>query len=206
MTKRKKGRGLLLVVSGPSGTGKGSVLEAFYQIIERGDIYYSISMTTRKPRPGEVHGVHYFFTTREEFEQGIAAGAFLEHTQYLDNYYGTPRDEIEKQRDDGRDVILEIESDGAFQIRRAVPDARLIFILPPGMAALEQRLRGRGTEDERTILRRLERAKEEIAKAGEYDYIILNDRLEEAADDLRAVIRAEKSKAAYMAHYMKEMF
>ena len=136
----------------------------------------------------------------------FARGAFLEYTQYLDHYYGTPRDEIEKQRDAGRDVILEIESDGAFQIKNTVADAKLIFILPPDMRQLESRLRGRGTEDERTILRRLERARQEIAKAGEYDYVILNDQVDAAADDLRSVIHAEKAKAAYMADYMKEMF
>lgn len=185
-------KGLLLVISAPSGGGKGTILKELF----KGDpnLVMSVSATTRSPRPGEEHGTHYYFTDKPSFEKMIENGEMLEHAEYCGNYYGTPAAPVEQWREEGRDVVLEIEVQGGAQIRKIVPDAVSIFILPPSMAVLEKRLRGRGTENEETIQKRLSTAREEIPCAKDYEYIVYNDALEDAVDEIQAIIRAEKLK------------
>ena len=186
-------KGTLLVVSSPSGGGKGTILK---ELFARDDnLRMSVSATTRSPRPGEEHGKQYYFVTREEFESMIARGEMLEHAQFVGNYYGTPRGPVEDWLRQGYDVVLEIEVQGGAQIKKLVPDCVSIFILPPSLTVLGQRLRGRGTEDEETVLKRLATAKGEIPHAAEYDYVVVNDRLEDAVDHIRAILTAEKCKA-----------
>lgn len=186
------GKGLLLVLSAPSGGGKGTVLKEL--LAQDGNLRLSVSATTRAPRPGEVHGEQYYFISREEFEGLIEDGGMLEHAQYVGNYYGTPRAPVDRWLEEGRDVVLEIEVQGGAQIKRLRPDCVSVFILPPSMEVLEKRLRGRGTEEEDVVRQRLQKAREEIPHAAEYDYIVYNDRLEDAVADIQAVLRAEKRK------------
>lgn len=187
-------KGLLIVVSGPSGSGKGTVLGEVFQ--KRQGIFYSVSATTRPPRPGEENGKNYYFLTREEFESRIARGDMLEYAEYCRNYYGTPRSAVERQLSLGHDVVLEIEVRGAMQVKAACPDAVMIFILPPSRAELERRLRGRGTETEEKIQRRLQAADTETAAAGRYDYIVVNAKVAEAADAISSIITAEKHRSS----------
>ena len=187
-------KGLLLVVSSPSGGGKGTILKELFA--QDDNLRMSVSATTRSPRPGEEHGKHYYFVTREEFEGMIARGEMLEHAQFVGNYYGTPRGPVEEWLNQGHDVVLEIEVQGGAQIKRLAPDCVSIFIVPPSMEVLGKRLRGRGTEDEETVLKRLATARGEIPHAAEYDYIVVNDRLEDAVEQIRAILQAEKCKAA----------
>ncbi len=185
-------KGILFVVSAPAGCGKDTILE---QVLSRTEnVGYSVSATTRQPRVGEVDGVHYHFHTRESFEKMIADGEVLEYTEYVGNYYGTPKKAVEDMLAEGKDVILKIEIEGAMNIKKMFPESCLIFILPPSMAELERRLRKRGTEDEATILKRTAQAKNEIDAAKDYDYFVVNDALEVAVDDLIAVIRGEKCR------------
>lgn len=185
-------KGLLFVVSAPAGCGKDTILE---QVLEKADnVGYSVSATTRAPRPGEVDGTHYFFLSRESFEQMIAEGAVLEYTEYCGNYYGTPKKGVEDMLAEGKDVILKIEVEGAMNIKKLFPECCLVFILPPSMKELERRLHKRGTEDEATIMRRIAQAKNEIDTALNYDYFVVNDDLEDAVSDLMAVIRGEKCR------------
>lgn len=186
------GKGLLLVISAPSGGGKGTILKELFK--RDPNLVMSVSATTRSPRPGEEHGTHYYFTDKPSFEKMIENGEMLEHAEYCGNYYGTPAAPVEQWREEGRDVVLEIEVQGGAQIRKIVPDAVSIFILPPSMAVLEKRLRGRGTENEETIQKRLSTAREEIPCAKDYEYIVYNDALEDAVDEIQAIIRAEKLK------------
>lgn len=195
-------KGLLIVLSGPSGCGKGTMVA---EILKRGDCAVSVSATTRAPREGEVDHVHYHFITREEFERRIAEDGFLEHAQYVGNYYGTPRKEVEEMRAQGKHVILEIEVQGAFQIREKCPDAILVFTIPPTLDELRRRLHKRGTETEEVIEQRVARAAEELPLAKQYDYIILNDDLQDAVDDFGAMIRAEMLKPAYQTERIGEM-
>ena len=184
-----KNKGLLLVVSAPSGCGKGTILG---EILKDDSFYYSISATTRAPREGEQDGVNYHFITKEEFEQRIAQGGMLEYAQYCGNYYGTPKKEVEQIRDAGRDVILEIEVEGAMKVRALCPDAVFLFIAPPSVEELRRRLNKRGTEAAEVIEERVSQAARELSYADRYDYIIVNGELEKAIQDFRTVVRAEK--------------
>lgn len=184
-------RGLLIVVSGPAGSGKGTVNS---QLVATGDFVFSVSATTRAPRPGEVNGVNYHFVSREEFQRRIDEEGFLEYTTYCDNFYGTPLKEAMAVLESGKNLILEIECDGAKNVKRIFPDAVLIMLIPPTFSIQEERLRGRGTETEEVILARLEKAKREIAQIDAYDYIVYNYNggSAVAADDIKAIVRAEK--------------
>jgi guanylate kinase len=193
-TPNVKRRGLLLVVSGPSGSGKGTVLSSLFE--RRNNLFYSVSATTRSPRPGEIDGREYYFLTRQEFERKIDDGGMLEHACYCDNYYGTPRSAVEEQCNNGIDVILEIEVQGAMQVKKAWPDCVTIFIEPPSPQELERRLRGRGTESDEVIKNRLNTAMQEINHVREYDYIVVNDEVEEAAAKIDCIMAAEKCKAS----------
>lgn len=184
-------RGLLLIISGPAGSGKGTVNA---HLLKTGDFVFSVSATTRAPRPMEVDGVNYHFITKEDFKDRIENGGMLEYTEYCGNFYGTPRKEAEAVLDSGKNLILEIEVDGAKQVKEKYPDAVLIMLLPPSFKTQEQRLRSRGTETEEKILARLARTKEELCDIAAYDYIVYNldgcDRV--AADDILAIVNAEK--------------
>ena len=184
-----RNKGLLLVVSAPSGCGKGTILG---EILKDEGFYYSISATTRAHREGEQDGVNYHFITKEEFEQRIARGGMLEYAQYCGNYYGTPKKEVEQMREAGRDVILEIEVEGAMKVRSLCPDAVFLFIAPPSVEELRRRLNKRGTEAAEVIEERVAQASRELSYADRYDYIIVNGELEKAIDDFRTIVRAEK--------------
>jgi guanylate kinase len=190
MTEEEKG--ILLVVSGPAGSGKGTVLKEL--MAKSGDFVYSVSATTRAPRPGEVNGVNYHYITSEDFEERIASGGMLEYTRYCDNYYGTPKKEAEEVLESGKNLILEIEVEGAENVKRLYPEAVLIMLLPPSFAVQEARLRGRGTETEEVIKKRLERTREELPRVSSYDYIVYNHDggSGKSADDIIAIVRAEK--------------
>ena len=183
------GKGSLIILSGPSGVGKGTVRQ---KLEDLGGVsfYYSVSMTTRSPRPGEVDGRDYFFVTREEFEKRVKDGKFLEWAEFVGNCYGTPKDVVDSYREKGIDVLLEIETNGAEQVMAKCPDAVSIFIVPPSFEALESRIRGRSTEDEATIQRRLGKARSELEKASQYKYVVLNDSVERAAREIADIISA----------------
>ena len=183
-------RGLLIVFSGPSGVGKGTVGQEIFSTPDH-KFDYSVSMTTRPQRPGEVDGVDYFFRTREEFEALIKEGQMLEYAEYVGNYYGTPLSYVNETLDKGIDVFLEIEVQGALQVKSKVPDGVFIFLTPPDLEELEERLVGRGTDSPEVIAQRIERAKEEIALMREYDYAVVNDQVSLAAERVKRVIEAE---------------
>lgn len=164
-------KGVLIVISGPSGCGKGTVLS---HLMQNEGFCYSVSATTRAPRAGEVDGQNYFYLSEAEFINRLQSGLLLEHTVYCGNFYGTPKEYVEKCLDSGKNVVLEIETEGAFNVRKVMPEAFLVFIAPPDMETLEARLRGRGTEDEATVNRRLEKAKEEMALMPQYDFSVIN--------------------------------
>jgi guanylate kinase len=178
------GRGRLIVLTGPSGVGKGTLLKAL--LVKHPELQVSISATTRSPRPGEVHGVNYYFLTRPEFERMVTQGEFLEWAEFAGNCYGTPRKAVEEKLAQGEQIILEIELEGARQVRESFPSAYKIFILPPSLAALEDRIRSRGQDADDAIARRLLRARAEIEAASEFDVQILNDDFEEAVRKLEA--------------------
>lgn len=182
--------GLLIVLSGPSGVGKGTVRKALFES-EGHNFTYSISMTTRQPRVGEVDGEDYYFVTREEFEKRIEEGKFLEYAEFVGNYYGTPIDKVEQNIAEGKEVVLEIEVEGARQVKEKMPDAVFIFIAPPSFNALYERLKRRGTERQEVITERLAKARRELRLMNDYDYIVINDEVNNAADRIRAIIRAE---------------
>ncbi len=187
----QKTRGILTVVSGFSGAGKGTIMKELMKV--HGERYaLSISATTRAPRPGETEGVEYFFRSREEFEQMIADEALIEYAAYVGNYYGTPRAYVEEQLAAGRDVILEIEIQGALKVKRRFPDTLLLFVTPPSAAILKERLTGRGTETADVIESRLVRAAEEICGIEAYDYLIVNDRLQECVERVHQIISNER--------------
>ncbi|NMA79150.1 MAG: guanylate kinase [Clostridiales bacterium] len=198
-----KNNGVLIVLSAPSGCGKGTILST---VLEQNDnLFYSISATTRAPREGEEDGKHYHFVSKDEFMQLIDRDEVLEYTTYCDNYYGTPRKAVEEQLAKGRDVILEIEVDGAMQIKNSYPNAVFVFILPPSIAELKRRLGKRGTESEEVIEGRLKEAVNEIAMAYKYDYIIVNDELEKAINTLNCVIGGEKQTVSRMINKIDEV-
>lgn len=180
----------MFVISGCSGVGKGTVLKEF-MARNSNDFMLSISCTTRNPRPGEVDGVNYFFITKDEFEKCVREDKFLEHAQFAGNHYGTKRKFIKQKFDEGMNIILEIETQGALQVKAQMPEAVLIFIAPPGVGVdeLEKRLRGRHTEDEQTIQKRLNEAKIELERAKNYDYIVINDDIERAVSEIEEITR-----------------
>ena len=188
-----KTRGSLIVLSGFAGVGKGTVLKSLFETHE--GYAYSVSATTREPRPGEVDGVHYFFISKERFEQMIAGDELLEHACYVGNYYGTPKAYVDRKLEEGFDVILEIEIQGALNIKKKVPEAILIYMLPPSAKTLKERLTGRGTETEEVILKRMKRAAEEAVGVEQYDYIIVNEDADECAQELNCLIRAQRLRA-----------
>lgn len=183
-------RGILTVISGFSGAGKGTIVS---ELVKRHDNYaLSISMTTRAPREGEEEGVHYFFVDRAKFESCIAKGRMLEYAKYVDNYYGTPRDYVEDQLKAGKDVILEIEIQGALKVKDIMKDALLLFVMPPSAAELRNRLVGRGTESPEIIDKRMRRAIEEAEGIDDYEYIIINDDLDVAVKETHDIIQSAK--------------
>ena len=180
---------MMLVLSGPSGVGKGTLGK---RLIEEEGFGFSVSCTTRGPRPGEKHGVDYLFITREEFLSRRAANGFLETATVHDEFYGTPREPAERAMAEGRDLLLDIDPQGGVQVMESVPEAVSVFLLPPSWAALEARLRGRGTETEEKIQKRLHNARQEVKYLPRYDYCIVNDDLDEAWRELRGIVRAER--------------
>jgi guanylate kinase len=192
-------KGLLVVISGPSGVGKSTVRQALFSM-KGHKLSYSVSMTTRPPRVSETNGVDYYFVTQEEFKRRIGEGLFLEHAEFVGQFYGTPLDKVEELLDQGREVVLEIETEGALQVRSKMPEAILIFIVPPTKDALYQRLRTRGTEDAYQLEKRILKANKEFKLAHKYDYIVVNDDVHNAADRILAIIRAEHAKTSRSIH------
>ena len=195
-------RGILFVLSGPSGSGKGTAIK---ELLGRRPLKLSVSATTRAPRPGEVDGVQYYFLSTAEFERRIAAGEMLEYVNYCGNYYGTPKAPVEESLAAGQDVLLEIEVTGAKNIRTLAPEATLLFVIPPSMAELRRRLEGRGTEDAATIERRLAVAKEELRQYHLYDYVVLNDTVAGCADQIETIMEAQKRASRYMGQIMERV-
>lgn len=190
-----KDKGLLIIMSGPSGAGKSTVISRL--VSARGDIRFSVSVTTRAPRPGEKNGRDYYFKSREEFLQMIADNAFLEHAEYVGNCYGTPAAPVDADLNEGYNVLLDIEVQGAAQILEKRPDAVSVFLCPPSLEELEKRLRKRGTDSEDKILGRLETARQEYEQLSRYSYIVINDDADTAASELDAIITAEKCRTTY---------
>ncbi len=183
-----KKKGVLMVISGFSGSGKGTLMKKL--VADYDNYALSISMTTRQPREGEVDGREYFFVTKEEFESRIAAGGMIEYASYCDNFYGTPKAYVEQQLANGRDVILEIEIQGAHKVKEIYPEAILMFVMPPSAQELYRRLKGRGTESDEVIAKRMARAVEESEGIDTYDYIVVNDKLEDCIDQINTIVDA----------------
>ena len=184
-------KGTLYVFTGPSGAGKGTLLSRLQEQDNR--LFYSISATTRAPRPGETNGVQYYFLSKTEFEEKIAQHAFLEYACYVENYYGTLEAPVNEKLEQGFDVVLEIEVQGAMQVHEKRPDAVMVFIAPPSFEELAARLRGRGTEDEEKVLKRLETAKEELKQQDRFDYVIVNDELDRAVEELKDILAKRRT-------------
>lgn len=187
-------KGKTFIICGPSGVGKGTVVSRLLETDPT--LYFSVSATTRAPRAGEADGVHYHFLTRERFQEWIDAGDFLEHAQFVGNFYGTPRRYVDEAMDQGRDVLLDIEIQGAEQIHQKRPEAVRIYIAPPSWEELERRLTGRGTEDTEKIRSRLARGREEFAAARDFDYLVINDTVDHAVAEIRAIMTAEHCRPA----------
>lgn len=209
MTKKEagtldlKGKGMLVVLSGPSGSGKDTVLEK----LKESDFSFdkTISATTRAMRDGEKDGVDYYFIDKNTFEEKIENQEFLEYTVYNDNYYGTPKSEVERHIDKGGCILLKIEVEGAGNVRKAMPEALSIFIIPPSMEELERRLRGRGTETEESFQKRFETAKDELSRAKEYDYIVINDDINLCAEQIVKILESEKLRYCRMGNIVENM-
>ena len=187
------GKGLLIILSGPSGVGKGTVRAKLMED-QSLNLCFSVSMTTRSQRPGEVDGRDYLFVSREEFQRNLEEGNLLEHAEFVGNYYGTPKTKVDELREEGKNVLLEIEINGAQTVMEKCPDAISIFLVPPSMEALEARIRGRSTEPEEVIQRRLAKARSELQKSGLYDYTVLNDSVDNAASAIAEIIRFQMGK------------
>jgi guanylate kinase len=199
-----KKKGLLIVLSGPSGVGKGTVRKAIFSQPDT-KFEYSISMTTRKPREGEIDGVDYFFKEREEFEELIRQGKLLEYAEYVGNYYGTPVDYVKETLEAGKDVFLEIEVQGARQVREKFPDGLFIFLAPPSLSELELRITQRGTETAERIRDRMEKARKEIEMMNLYDYVVENDTIENACEKIKAIVVAEHCRTTRVAKLYKKI-
>lgn len=196
-------KGILIVISGFSGAGKGTLMKKLLQTYD--NYALSISMTTRKPREGERDGVEYFFTDKAQFEQHISEDGFIEYASYCDNYYGTPKAYVEEQLNAGKDVILEIEIQGALQVKEKFPESLLLFVTPPSAKELERRLVGRGTESEEVIKKRLSRASEESEGIEAYDYIVVNDNLEVCVEELHSLVNAARRAPIRRDEFIKEI-
>ncbi|MBR3610475.1 MAG: guanylate kinase [Oscillospiraceae bacterium] len=197
-------RGVLLVISGPSGVGKGTIINKLFDMDD--NLYFSVSATTRQPRQGEINGVHYTFKSIEEFEHDIETGEMLEHAQFSGNYYGTPRSAVEKKLSQGKDVVLDIEIQGARNVKRLMPEAVLVYILPPSIDELKKRLNGRHTETEESVSRRLHTAYSELHEAPElYDYFIVNDVVENAATKIEEILDCKRCGKAAMQEIIKQI-
>ena len=191
MIKSKK-QGILVIISAPSGAGKGSVIEEMKKQNE--NLWVSISATTRKPRANDKEGITYYFLSKEEFEEKLNENYFLEYTNYAGNYYGTPKKQIQEHLDKGQDVILEIEIEGAMNVKKLIPEALCIFIMPPSLKELKRRLECRGTDTKEKILERFKIAYKEINEFTKYNYVVVNDEIEIAADKVLSIIKAEKCR------------
>ena len=199
-----KKKGILAVVSGFSGAGKGTLMKALLQA--HPDQYaLSISATTRPPRAGEEHGREYFFVTRDEFEGMIQKGALIEYASYVGNYYGTPKDYVSEQMEAGKDVILEIEIQGALKVKERFPDTLLLFVTPPSAAELENRLRGRGTESDEVVRSRLKRAVEEADSMESYDYLLINDELDTCVREMHELIQAQHLRTGVSSEWIEKI-
>lgn len=192
--------GKLIVISGPSGVGKSTVLKRVME--QTPNLHFSVSATTRPMRPGENDGVNYFFVSREAFQQMISDGALLEYAEYVGNYYGTPEAPLDKALAEGRDILLDIEVQGALNVKRRRPDAVLIFMLAPSFRDIEKRLTGRGDTAPDLVRGRLERARWEYAQAPNYDYLVINDDVDKAAREIISILTAEKCKTAERVHLL----
>ena len=195
-------KGVIAVISGPSGVGKGTICTYLAQKYD--DFFLSVSATSRLPRPNEVDGVHYHFKTPEQFKEMIANDEFLEYAGYVDKFYGTPKSPCYEHVEKGINAILEIEVQGGMMVKEKEPDTVMIFIVPPSMEELENRLRGRGTETEEVILQRLARAKEELLQMKNYDYIVVNNSVEEAAEQIRNILNSESLKTKNMINMVEK--
>ena len=186
-------QGILVIISGPSGSGKGTIVS---DLVKKDNYCLSISVTTRAPRAYEKEGVHYFFRSRDDFEQMKENDQLLEWACFCGNFYGTPKSYVEEKLAEGKNVILEIEVQGALQVKKLYPKCVLVFTMPPSLEELKKRLTGRGTEDEKTIEKRIHRALEEIDLVSHYDYIVINDTIEQAIQDIDTIVRAEKMRSS----------
>lgn len=195
-------KGMLIVVSAPSGCGKGTILA---EVLKNEKFYYSVSATTRSPRPGEADGVNYHFLNRDQFEDLIKNDGMLEYAEYCGNYYGTPKDKVYEKINEGKNVILEIEVQGAMKVREKCPEAVFVFIAPPSVAELRNRLEKRGTETADVISRRVSEAAQEISYAYKYDYVVVNDDLDTAINDFKNVVRAEELKTENQKNIIDEV-
>jgi len=198
-----KEKGILYILSGPSGVGKGTVRKELFR--QKKDLKYSISMTTRNKRPGEVDGVDYFYKTKEEFEQLIRNNAMLEYAQYVNNYYGTPREYVENMLNKGYDVFLEIEVQGALQVKENYPNGVFIFLFPPSLDELKNRIVNRGTESNDLVMNRLKEAKKEIELMDAYDYVVVNDNVHRAVDKIKSIIQSEHCRRERIAKQYKKI-
>ncbi|UOR12782.1 guanylate kinase [Halobacillus amylolyticus] len=195
-------KGILFILSGPSGVGKGTVRKALFE--QSTDLRYSISMTTRDPREGEVDGVDYFFKTRAEFEKLINDRQLIEHAEYVGNYYGTPKQYVEQTLDEGKDVFLEIEVQGALKVRENFPQGVFVFLIPPSLEELKDRIVSRGTETEDKVRNRLLAAKAEIDMMDAYDYVVVNDQVDHAVNKIQSIVASEHCKRERVSHQYKK--